>query len=205
MIITIAEIGRHQEVATQLDVLAVVNTQAGTAMGLSQNLIRTSLTDAFTRAGHRISLEFAAPDQIEAAVARAARSDAGVVIVGGGDGTVRTAARHLAGTEKMLGILPLGTMNRLAKDLGIPLELDAAAEALATAMPAKIDVASVNDQIFLCNSVMGTTVGYSVGRARLRGRPLPNRLSKYWAIIREVLSSSTTAQSVCGYGHCLWW
>jgi diacylglycerol kinase family enzyme len=80
-------------------------------------------------------------------------------------------------------------MNRLAKDLGIPLQLDAAADALASATPAKIDVASVNDHVFLCNSVMGTTVAYSVGRARLRGRPLPERLSKYWAIIREVLSS----------------
>ena len=49
-------------------------------------------------------------------------SDADVVVVGGGDGTVATAAGKLIGrTDKALGILPLGTLNLYAKDLGIPL------------------------------------------------------------------------------------
>ena len=50
-----------------------------------------------------------------------------LLIVGGGDGTISAAAVALAGTETELGILPLGTLNHFARDLGIPADLDEAA------------------------------------------------------------------------------
>src|SRR6476661_1256075 len=53
--------------------------------------------------------------------AAAKRGDA-LVIVGGGDGTIGAAASVLAGTKTKLGILPLGTLNHFARDLGIPTE-----------------------------------------------------------------------------------
>jgi diacylglycerol kinase family enzyme len=172
-----------------LRVHALINLNAGTALDLDQEEIRQIVTTAFAKQGHRISIEFLPPNKIEEAIARAAASDVDALIVGGGDGTIRTAARFLMGTEKALGILPLGTMNRMAKDLDIPLDLAEAAAFLATASPIKIDVGTINDGIFLCNSVMGVPLGYSVGRARLRGRPATTRLPRYLAIIREVLSS----------------
>ena len=58
----------------------------------------------------------------------AERGDA-LLIVGGGDGTISAAASALVGTETMLGILPLGTLNHFARDLGIPTDLDEAAQA----------------------------------------------------------------------------
>jgi diacylglycerol kinase family enzyme len=173
----------------RLKVHALINRNAGTALDLTEAAIRDAVTTAFASAGHRISIEHLSPAEIEPAIARAAASDADVIIIGGGDGTVRTAARHLMGTNKALGILPLGTMNRLAKDLEIPLDVAEAATFLARAQPTRIDIGIVNDSIFLCNSVMGVPLRYSVTRARLRGRPATTRLPRYFSSIRDVLSA----------------
>lgn len=175
--------------ASPLRVRALINRNAGTALDLTEGAIRDTVSGAFANAGHRITIEFLAPAEIETAIARAAASDVDALIIGGGDGTVRTAARYLMGTDKTLGILPLGTMNRLAKDLEIPLDVAEAARLLAQAQPTRIDVGMINDSIFLCNSVMGVPLRYSVGRARLRGRPATSRLPRYLGIIREVLSA----------------
>ncbi|MFZ8477895.1 diacylglycerol/lipid kinase family protein, partial [Staphylococcus aureus] len=69
--------------------------------------------------------------------------------VGGGDGTLRTAARHLAGTGKVFGVLPFGTMNLLARDLGVPLAPDQAIQALAAAPIDRIDIGRINGVPFL--------------------------------------------------------
>src|SRR5438094_5337964 len=61
--------------------------------------------------------------------ARTALRDAGPIIVAaGGDGTVSTVASALVGTDRTLGVLPSGTLNHFAKDLGIPQDLESAAK-----------------------------------------------------------------------------
>ena len=86
---------------------------------------------------------------------QAASGDADIVVAGGGDGTIATVAEHIAGTEKAFGILPLGTFNYFAKNLGIPLELDAALDVLAHGALASVDVCEVNGHLFLNNSSIG--------------------------------------------------
>ena len=84
----------------------------------------------------------------------AQRGDA-LVIVGGGDGTISAAASALIGTETALGILPLGTLNHFARDLGLPTDLKEAAKLIATGKPRRVDVAEMNDRIFINNSAIG--------------------------------------------------
>ncbi|HEU4695071.1 MAG TPA: diacylglycerol kinase family protein [Vicinamibacterales bacterium] len=86
---------------------------------------------------------------------QAASSDAEIVVAGGGDGTSAAVAERIAGTEKAFGVLPLGTFNYFAKDLGIPLELDGALNVLANGVSASIDVGEVNGYLFLNNSSVG--------------------------------------------------
>ena len=174
--------------APSLNVRAVINLSAGTVFDLTQERIREAVERAFTEKGHRISVVFAAPADVERAIQDAVDSGVDALVVGGGDGTIRTAARYLIGKEIALGILPLGTLNRLAKDLEIPPQLEAAARFLAASVPSKIDVAKVNDEIFLCNSLIGASLHFSVGRAKLRGRPASERWPKYLALIGSVLS-----------------
>lgn len=78
-----------------------------------------------------------------------------LLVVGGGDGTVAAAAAALIGTDTLLGILPLGTLNHFARDLGIPLALDEAATLIASKAERRVDVAQMNDRIFINNSAIG--------------------------------------------------
>jgi diacylglycerol kinase family enzyme len=78
-----------------------------------------------------------------------------LLIVGGGDGTISAAASALVGTETLLGILPLGTLNHFARDLDIPTDLDEAARLIARATDRRVDVGEMNDHIFINNSAIG--------------------------------------------------
>src|SRR5215212_852119 len=119
-----------------LRVTALVNKMAGT-VERSPDSFRNALAHAFARHGISANLEFLPSGQIrdvaERARARAERGEIDGVVVGGGDGTINTVAGVLAGTGIPLGLLPLGTLNHFAKDLGIPLDLDGAVGVIATA------------------------------------------------------------------------
>jgi len=78
-----------------------------------------------------------------------------LLIVGGGDGTISAAASALVGTKTKLGILPLGTLNHFARDLGIPPEIGEAAKLIASAPERRVDVAEMNGRIFINNSAIG--------------------------------------------------
>jgi YegS/Rv2252/BmrU family lipid kinase len=78
-----------------------------------------------------------------------------LLIVGGGDGTIGAAASALVGTDTRLGILPLGTLNHFARDLGIPTDLDEACALIAKGSDRRVDVAEMNDRIFINNSAIG--------------------------------------------------
>jgi YegS/Rv2252/BmrU family lipid kinase len=78
-----------------------------------------------------------------------------LLIVGGGDGTVSAAASALIGTETLLGILPLGTLNHFARDLGIPTGLEQAAKLIASRTERPVDVGEMNGRVFINNSAIG--------------------------------------------------
>jgi diacylglycerol kinase family enzyme len=128
------------------------------------------------------------PDHADGLLARlddALSHGADAVVVGGGDGTIAAAASRLVDTPTALGILPLGTMNILARDLGIPLVLEAAIEALAHGSIRAIDAGEVNGHVFLCNSIIGSPSWLGRHRERHRGRAsLRTRLAFLLAALR---------------------
>jgi diacylglycerol kinase family enzyme len=77
------------------------------------------------------------------------------IVAGGGDGTINAVAAQLVGTDRTLGVLPLGTLNHFAKDLLIPLDLEEAAQTIINGRTLKVDVGEVNGRVFLNNSSLG--------------------------------------------------
>ena len=110
---------------------------------------------AFQAAGLKVRVKLVDGAAIPEQVQKAANAGAELVIVGGGDGTISAAAGTLAGTGTSLAILPLGTLNHFARDLGIPMKLDEAAKVIAAGQTRVVDVAEVNGRTFINNSVIG--------------------------------------------------
>ena len=91
----------------------------------------------------------------EAAADAAARAGADVVIAAGGDGTVNEVVNGLDGHDTPLGIVPLGTANDFARQVGIPSDADHAMDVILRRKPVRIDTASLNGRRFLNVSTGG--------------------------------------------------
>lgn len=120
-----------------------------------ETALRVAVRDAFAGAGLSVDPILVSGEELDAAVRRVLDLGPDVVVAGGGDGTMSTVAERLAGTDTALGILPLGTLNHFAKDLGIPLDLADAARAIVAGRRAQIDMGEVNGRLFLNNASLG--------------------------------------------------
>ncbi|WP_326783797.1 diacylglycerol kinase family protein [Streptomyces sp. NBC_00151] len=106
---------------------------------------RHELRRTLERHGHRepVFLETTADDPGAGQSARAIREGATLVVVCGGDGTVRAVADALAGSGVPLAVVPCGTGNLLARNLGLPLSPVAALEAALSGGPRRLDLGSI--------------------------------------------------------------
>lgn len=86
---------------------------------------------------------------------KAAESEAETIVAGGGDGTISAVAGEVMKIGKVLGVLPLGTLNNFSKDLQIPPDLMEAARVIAENNIKTIDVGEVNGRMFINNSSIG--------------------------------------------------
>jgi diacylglycerol kinase family enzyme len=133
----------------------IVNRQGGT-LEANGNDREKQLRDALAGAGVEADVRLTEPEALSEALAEAAKAPGlDALVAGGGDGTLSCAAGHLAGTGRPLGILPLGTLNHLARDAGIPAELEEAAAIIAAGHVREIDLAEVNGRVFVNNSSVG--------------------------------------------------
>ena len=118
------------------------------------------------------------------AAARAAVGEGcSVLVAGGGDGTVSAAAQAVVGTEVPLGVLPLGTLNHFARDLGIPQELDEAVRVVVRGRVREVDVGEVNGRTFLNNSSLGVYPRIVELRSQHGGRGPGKWIAALWATL----------------------
>ena len=101
----------------------------------------------------------------------AANQGFNLVVAVGGDGTMNEVAQGLIGNSTPMGIIPIGSGNGLARDLGIPMDMMKSARLLVESKIQQIDVCSVNKQRFLCTSGIGfdAQVADKMGKSSTRG------------------------------------
>lgn len=162
---------RPAESKRQRRIYCVINCKAGSAADVQREALRQAFAD------HSLDYEFesiveicARPKFLAQIVRQAIASGADVIAAGGGDGTISTVANQLVGTDVSLGVLPFGTLNHFAKDLGIPFDPREAVEVVCRGATRRVDVAEVNGRYFINNSCLG--VYPDAVRVRERWRPL---------------------------------
>ena len=95
-----------------------------------------------------------------------------LVIVGGGDGTLNSAASGLAYTGLPLGVLPLGTANDFARTVGIPNDPVKAAEIIAAGNAKPVDLGEVNGHLFFNVASIGFSAELAARTERTRQEAL---------------------------------
>jgi diacylglycerol kinase family enzyme len=133
-------------------IVALLNLGGG---AVSRGVSHAEVQAALRSAGLSAEVWAVPGSRISAATREALAAGAELVIAAGGDGTVSAVAGALAGGTAALGVLPLGTFNHFARDLGISEQLPAAARTIATSQPRPVDLAEVNGHRFLNNAALG--------------------------------------------------
>lgn len=134
--------------------IPVFLNRAGGALAADPKLADRA-REALTAAGLKVEVELLSGGDCAVRCRAIAERGDPLVIVGGGDGTISAAASALAGTETVLGILPLGTLNHFARDLALSTDLDEAAKAIAHGKVRRVDIGEMNDHVFINNSAIG--------------------------------------------------
>lgn len=138
-----------------MKVLVLLNQAAGTLTDSTTGDEPQRIRAGFAAAGVDAEVRSVCGVELAGAVAQAVKERVDAIIGGGGDGTLNTIAGALVGTDTAFGVLPLGTHNHFAKEMGIPLDLDQAVAVLAHGAIRDLDIGQVNGRVFLNFSALG--------------------------------------------------
>lgn len=156
--------------------------------------------DAFLAAVESAGLELvhvSAGVDCAAAVRERMRAGKTLAIAAGGDGTINSVVQALVHTEGILGVIPLGTYNHFAKDLGLPLAWREALHVALNGATRQIDAARVNERFFVNNVSMGLYPEL-VQKREEKGRDYPRwkaRLYAAYATLRKYPHVAVTLES----------
>jgi len=167
-----------------IDVL--INKAGGAAKAAGDNLADTVLS-AFAKAGSAARVTLLDGAAMESELRERARHSRRLVVAGG-DGTISCAAGVLAGSEVELAILPLGTLNHLARDAGIPSDLHEAAALALSGKARRVDTAQVGQRTFINNASIGIYPELVRSREDLQDRGLPKPVAAVpaaWAALTK--------------------
>jgi diacylglycerol kinase family enzyme len=159
----------------------VINGASGSA---DADTKRAAIEAALSAAGRSGNLRFSRPAELpqaaKQAAAQALASNTAVVAVGG-DGTLNTVAQaaHAAGCA--MGVVPQGTFNYFARTHGIPSDVTEAVNLLLRAVPTPVQVAAVNDRVFLVNASLGLYPHLLEDREAYKARFGRSRWVALWA------------------------
>ena len=143
------------------------------------------LETLFSEAGYEFRIDLLkAGDDLPKALDRAIADKVDVLVAGGGDGTVNSVVNAIAGHDITLGVLPLGTLNHFARDLGLPIAMEEAARVIVAGHTTQIDVGEVNGRLFVNNSSVGLYPRIVQLRERYRASGVEKWVVAAWATLR---------------------
>ena len=162
-------------------VTVILNRTAGAE---KEGALRGRLVEILKEHGIQVEIRVVqGGSEITKLVKSAVRNGSFAVAAGGGDGTVSAVASGLIDSECALGVLPVGTFNHFAKDLRIPLDVERAAQTIATGEIRRVDVGEVNGRIFVNNSSLGLYPSMVHGREQGQRLGRGKWIALFWATL----------------------
>ncbi|CAN5554626.1 diacylglycerol kinase family lipid kinase [soil metagenome] len=165
--------------------LVIFNPSAGEKRPLGGKVTQEQITELL--AGRGLAFEIVASRTAQEAPRRAATAVAEgrpLVVAAGGDGTIGAIASELLGTEAALGILPLGSVMNVPRMLGLPRDLEEAADVLAAGHTRLVDVGEANGQLFYEAASVGLNVTIFNAAERLVERDFLSVKRLFWIALR---------------------
>lgn len=140
-----------------MKIIVLLNSAAGVSQRGGARGDELTIHSAFGTLGAAVEMRAVAGEKLTEMARELAEEvkGEGVIVAAGGDGTQSAVAAALAGGVTPMGVLPMGTLNHFAKDLGIPLDLHAAARVIVTGRARAVDTAQINERVFVNNSSIG--------------------------------------------------
>lgn len=157
----------------------IINTSSRTASKLNQNDIVTTINKNMPKAKVYIVNK-----SVNHTINKVIKDGCEVLCAGGGDGTVSAVAAACIKNNLILAVIPLGTMNNFAKDIGMPTSLKEACKTIARQKIKKIDYATLNGDSFINNSSLGMYPRLVVEREKRE-----NRYGKFLAYFAGIIST----------------
>jgi diacylglycerol kinase family enzyme len=165
-----------------METVVIVNSASGCGHGGSTI---AAIEAEFRALGETPLVTCVKSDVIGQAIEQAIKSGARLIVIGGGDGTLSTAAAALVDTEATLGVIPMGTLNHFAKDQKIPLDLAGAVHTVVAGRMKRVDVGEVNGRVFINNSSLGIYPNIVRLRERLGLGKWIGLIAATWLVLRR--------------------
>lgn len=163
-------------------VLVLLNANAGTLLDRNAEEVRDLVEQSLGDGDLQVEVRLLRGKNLVRAIRESGKGPHDTVIVGGGDGSASLAVKSLDGSGKVLGILPLGTLNLLARDIGMPTDLPEALAALAAAQVREVDFGTLNGRPF--HTISGMGFFSQMARARETAR-----LWKLWRFLAVIVAA----------------
>lgn len=165
------------EVSQANHVLVVFNKNAGSCQPADLDKVKSLFSEYGVHAKMMTLQEFTAAQTTQLV------KNYTTVVMMGGDGTLSAIVNKLKNQPVTFGIIPAGTLNHFAKDLGLPLDLESCVKVIINGKSSKVDVGEVNGNIFLNNSSIG------LYPKTVRRRKLYSSLGKWLAMTIALLKT----------------
>lgn len=169
-------------------IAAVINRDSGTLRTMDLEQFCSEATKTFADAGRQLECHVLRGSEVVATLEALANDNSiDALIAAGGDGTISSAAALAVRTNKVLGVLPAGTMNLFARALGISPDIHRALQEIAHGEVGRVDIATANGQPF----VHQFNIGIHARLVRIRsGMVYRSRVGKMLASLRAIAAAA---------------
>ncbi len=149
--------------------------------------VERKVREHFEKVADAVDVHFVKGSEVEERANEIELNPRTLLIIAGGDGTITTCVRCLREETEAIAILPAGTMNLFAGDLGLPDSLDEALESIASGEAREVDLAEINGRLFTTNAHIGLYARVGQKREDKRGQPAWRRWPKLAAEALRIL------------------